>query len=417
MTGGGSFSETDVIMNSTFTRGWTTSPPNYSDSGPAFYIATAIHEMGHALGIHHNFDSLTTMNYYEDYAAQYLTLSDGAAVRGYHTSQALTSSDLATFPFRDSGFQYAGTTVASASPTTVDQGDQLTLSNFTIENVGSQTLSDVRLRIYLSTNTIISTGDHLIGTVSFSSFSSWWDSTGTALTIPSSVPADTYYIGAIVNYNTNQTDGVAYNNSWALDASRRVTVTVPPCTPDGFEPDDTSGQAKVVSSGVTKSHNICPVGDEDWSTFTLGQESEVHLATSGGAGDTRMWLYDSGLGQVEFDDDGGVGLFSDIDRLCGVDALPAGTYYVKVDEFGDNNEIESYAINLTTSLCGCPSTVTLANQTLNGTQSYLASGSATLGPSLMVDGTSISVEAPTVTIIGNTEIGGTFTAGNNPACP
>ena len=57
------FAETDVIMNSEFVRGWTTSPPNFDDTGPASYVATALHELGHALGIHHNCDSLTTMNY------------------------------------------------------------------------------------------------------------------------------------------------------------------------------------------------------------------------------------------------------------------------------------------------------------------------------------------------------------------
>ena len=37
-----------------------------------------------------------------------------------------------------------------------------------------------------------------------------------------------------------------------------------------------------------------------------------------------MWLYDSELNELEQNDDDGSGLFSRIDRLCGVDALPAG---------------------------------------------------------------------------------------------
>jgi len=55
-----------------------------------------------------------------------------------------------------------------------------------------------------------------------------------------------------------------------------------------------------------------------------------------------MWLYDSELVTVAFSDDDS-GLFSRI-SLTG---LAAGTYYVKVTEYGGGVEIESYAILLT----------------------------------------------------------------------
>jgi len=58
-------------------------------------------------------------------------------------------------------------------------------------------------------------------------------------------------------------------------------------------------------------------------------------------------LFDSGLNQLEYNDDGGSGLFSRIDRLCGTDALPAGTYYVWIAEYESNDEIPSYDITLT----------------------------------------------------------------------
>jgi hypothetical protein len=60
-----------------------------------------------------------------------------------------------------------------------------------------------------------------------------------------------------------------------------------------------------------------------------------------------MWLYNSSLTQLEYSDDYGAGYFSRIDRLCDVDALPAGTYYVKVDEYGNDEEIPSYDIAFT----------------------------------------------------------------------
>jgi len=94
-----------------------------------------------------------------------------------------------------------------------------------------------------------------------------------------------------------------------------------------------------------------PATDVDWVKFSLGVETGVVIQTSGASGDTRVWLYDSRLNEIEFNDDGGSGFFSRIDRLCGIDPLPAGTYYVKVDEFGNDNEIASYVIALTTSAC------------------------------------------------------------------
>ncbi len=197
-------------------------------------------------------------------------------------------------------------------------------------------------------------------------------------------------------------------------------VTAGACLPDDFEPDDLNTQANGIGSGIPQAHNICPIGDEDWVTFTLAEESGITLETSGPSGDTRMWLYDSGLTQIEYNDDGGAGLFSFIDRTCGVDALPAGFYYVQVDEFGDNHEIASYQIAYDVIEICCIDDLVLDNDTITGTQTYQAGNTVTLGPNLNVDGTSIVVEAGTSVIFSNdTEIGGTFTAGTDPglACP
>jgi C1A family cysteine protease len=118
---------------------------------------------------------------------------------------------------------------------------------------------------------------------------------------------------------------------------------------DPYEPDDTSGQANWINNLQT--HSIVPATDVDWVKFSLSEESEVVIETSGTGGDTRMWLYDNNLSEIEYDDDDGTELFSRIDRMCGTDPLAAGMYYVKIDEFGNDNEIASYDILLTTSSC------------------------------------------------------------------
>ncbi|MBT3879253.1 MAG: hypothetical protein HOF76_09415, partial [Candidatus Scalindua sp.] len=120
---------------------------------------------------------------------------------------------------------------------------------------------------------------------------------------------------------------------------------------DAYEPDNSPTEATNITSGNPQTHSINPVGDEDWLKFTLATPSGVLLQTSGTSGDTRMWLYDSSINQIEYNDDGGAGYFSKIDRICDTDELPAGTYYVKIDEYGDNNPITSYSISLTVTTC------------------------------------------------------------------
>jgi hypothetical protein len=143
----------------------------------------------------------------------------------------------------------------------------------------------------------------------------------------------------------------------------------------------------------------------------------VEIETSGPAGDTRMWLFDFGLGQLDFDDDGGTGLFSFIDRTCAADPLPAGTYFVKVDELGDDDELPAY--NLSYSIVeacgGCPPNLTFSNTTLSGTQTHRAGSSITLGPNLVINGSSIRMIAgQSIVMESGTAIGGSFSARIDP---
>ncbi len=121
---------------------------------------------------------------------------------------------------------------------------------------------------------------------------------------------------------------------------------VPPCENDAYESDNESTAATTPVNGVSEDHSICPATDVDWWTFTLTAETTVEMQTSGASGDTRMWLYDSSDNEIGYNDDD-TGLFSRIRVGC----LPAGTYYVKVDEYGNNNEINNYQFTYTESEC------------------------------------------------------------------
>jgi Leucine-rich repeat (LRR) protein/ribosomal protein L35AE/L33A len=148
---------------------------------------------------------------------------------------------------------------------------------------------------------------------------------------------------------SNATGGATIGNPDTAEIT--IIDNEEPCVPDTYETDDTSSQARTITSGTTQNHNICPIGDEDWVKFTLNNPSAINLETAGSTGDTRMWLYNNSLQEIEYDDDDGTGAFSKIDRNCGTDELPAGTYYVKVDEFNDDNTIDNYTLSFDATAC------------------------------------------------------------------
>lgn len=120
---------------------------------------------------------------------------------------------------------------------------------------------------------------------------------------------------------------------------------------DAYEIDDGPELATEIVPTDLQRHSISPATDVDWVSFALTVKSQVVVGTSGAAGDTRMWLLDSELREVGFDEDSAEGDFSRITlRGCDTDALPPGTYYVMIDA-EDQREIETYQIALSIRPC------------------------------------------------------------------
>ena len=121
---------------------------------------------------------------------------------------------------------------------------------------------------------------------------------------------------------------------------------------DRYEPDNTAGQAKVIASGTSQTRSIDPETDFDWIKFQVSTSSAVLLETTGPyESDTRITLYTSTQNPLEVSDDEGVNFYSFIDRLCNDDPLPAGTYYVRVEEYLQNAKIPSYDLFFQASPC------------------------------------------------------------------
>ena len=87
-------------------------------------------------------------------------------------------------------------------------------------------------------------------------------------------------------------------------------------------------------------------GEQDWYRFsaTSGTQYtiETHAHSNGSTMDTVMWLYDrNGTTVLLYDDDGGVGLRSQITWTCGT----SGTYYIKVGGLGSYTGYYSVSVS------------------------------------------------------------------------
>lgn len=230
----GTFLESDVLINSEINWYAGPVPTNDNQLDYGYYMSTAIHEIGHTTGFHHSFKNLSTMNYYQDYAGQYVSRADVLGLRAQFPSQTRQVSDLGTYPFSYSADRQIGSAgipaviPANVSPSSIAAGGKFVVKNWTMENLGNNPSTGARLRFYLSLDTNITTSDIPVGGFEFTSgaLTTWSeDYTGTEFTLPAGVPAGSYYFGAIagtVSGSTITTDSITYNNTWYLPA--RVTI-------------------------------------------------------------------------------------------------------------------------------------------------------------------------------------------------
>lgn len=229
----GSFAETDVIMNAEFFRGFRPSGPvDFSDTGPALYGATAVHELGHSLGFHHNVSNISAMNLYEDFAARYIATADTQELYAAYPAQARRIVDLATYPFSFNPelTDYAATTPVEA-PFVSTLGGSITIRNFGLENVGAEIVDGVQIRFDLSSDAEISAADTLLGVLAFPGAiepGAFWDDAraGRSFTVPLDIALGTYYVGALLTDGTGAADSVTYNSSWIAPQQVKVVSAV-----------------------------------------------------------------------------------------------------------------------------------------------------------------------------------------------
>jgi hypothetical protein len=314
----GIFTETDVVINAEFARGWTTQgPPDFDDdNGPAYYQATAAHELGHTLGLHHNFNNLSVMNYYEDFAAQYVALSDVMIARQHYPGNVRTVVDLATYPFyyNPAFQQYDAAYPVRVAPTSIQPGGRIQITNVTLENLSTSAQNSTVLRFYLSQDATITTSDIHIGNVTFSAVpvNSFWDDGGKGIQIdlPPNVPPGTYYVGAMVLYNGTTADPIAYNNTWV--AHEKLTVIGSgggggPCVADSRTLCLNNGRFRLRADwkdfgNNTGSGTAVPLS-ADTGYFWFFNSANVELVVKvldGRPVNSRFWVFYGALSNVQY---------------------------------------------------------------------------------------------------------------------
>ena len=204
----GEILEADIMFNNAYTWGYDLYDTIGTDT--ILYRPVVRHELGHAVGLERGGGSGCGDETYAYWQPTTMTAFYSNIVengKGMHELDAkalrLSYDDHTSIPNHEdvgveSYYGDDGMNNATMNGTWFDDGDTLELYGVTVENVSKYSQSDIKLRVMLSTNNIISESDRLISTFTFDSIGAgdYW--TGDlSMTIPHTVSTGDYYVGLI----------------------------------------------------------------------------------------------------------------------------------------------------------------------------------------------------------------------------
>lgn len=237
--------EMDVRFNNTWKWDLTQNLSNLTGIGGSkrSYRGVALHEIGHVIGLGHVTDTYSIMGsdtlhvHFEGDKGRHYFGEDstrGATVLyGSSPIQQALLNDLSVTSFRHTGskngysthgpvriFNSSDDVLTTFTDTNgvlgyrVNKGQAVKVE-FGYENLGYAFQNNVRMRYYISTNNVISTGDRLISTQTNMQFASdvvsYWQK---SLTIPSDLTSgNIYYLGVIIDYADGSSDFRSANNT------------------------------------------------------------------------------------------------------------------------------------------------------------------------------------------------------------
>lgn len=217
--------ETDIGFNNNVS--WSTGTLNYNNlSSPFSFEGVALHELGHALGLHHEDRWMATMNsFYPNSGTlghwrEWDPLADDREGARYLYPDAATESDIAGSVFKRTG---SGSSGLVSSPSSGTRSSTVSIG-YTFSNLSTSTKS-FNIGFYLSTDSYISTADILLGTNGAWASAGYTGTFTRSLFIPTTISGGNYYIGFIVDYDEALGESNESNNYMEMPAT--ITITVP----------------------------------------------------------------------------------------------------------------------------------------------------------------------------------------------
>ncbi len=284
----------------------------------------------------------------------------------------------------------------SFTPTTVKPGDTISFTGtFYINNEGTADATDFYWNIYISTDSVIDSGDtSLFGnyvlfkstTVAAGASESY--STTATLTIPAGTAPGTYYVGILADSTGNVSESSETDNYYAqqitvkADKPDLVISTTPAATPSTVEPGGT-----VALSGFTVKNQ----GDASAGASNVG----IYLSADASLGAFDLLLDTKPVGALSAGQQtslGGTTLTIPADQ-------PDGTYYIILEADTDNTVSESDGLNNTTMV-----TITVASAPASAPDLVILSA-PTVTPTDVSAGDTVTLGAFTVKNQGNENAG------------
>ncbi len=193
-------------------------------------MLVAMHEFGHALGLGHEDNVLCLMNSFYPNGGTFGQeniiephADDRAGLRTLYPGGIFT--DLGNANFYRSGVGASAPILFT--PTLADPGDQLAV-RIQIENLGTTLVTNVRQGFYLSTDSVIDTGDLLIGALQWDSLQNGGAGQFDVLIdLPAELASGDYYLGSILDDLNTITEAFEDNNATVYSVPLTIRLLSP----------------------------------------------------------------------------------------------------------------------------------------------------------------------------------------------
>jgi hypothetical protein len=217
--------DVDIAFNANVP--WSMAPYDYANpnGAPFNFEGTALHELGHTVGLLHEDDGLATMNTFYPHGGPLSSTKEWNPFGDdRQTDRALYPSingavevDLAASPLKPTE---PGQSTLVSSPAEANPG-QLVDVEFTLANLGSLPQT-VTVAFYLSRDAQIGVGDIELGRASIPAEAGATDTYEATLRILAGTPARTYFLGFVVDPERVLLESNERNNAQALP--QRITI-------------------------------------------------------------------------------------------------------------------------------------------------------------------------------------------------